>query len=44
MAGVTLKGKNMFVKKAAMKNAVMLQFKKKDQAQQALAIINGNKA
>lgn len=34
----------MFVKKAAMKNAVMLQFKKKDQAQQALAIINGNKA
>ena len=44
VAGVTLKGKNMFVKKAAMKNAVMLQFKKKDQAQQALAIINGNKA
>lgn len=44
VAGVTLKGKNMFVKKAAMKNAVMIQFKKKDQAQQALAIINGNKA
>lgn len=44
VAGVTLKGKNMFVKKAAMKNAVMLQFKKKDQAQQTLAIINGNKA
>lgn len=44
VAGVTLKGKNLFVKKAAMKNAVMLQLKKKEQAQQALAIINGNKA
>ena len=44
VAGATLKGKNLFVKKAAMKNAIMLQFKKKDQAWQALDIINSNKA
>lgn len=44
VAGVTIKGKNLLVKKAAMKNAILLQFKKKDLAQQALTIINSNKA
>lgn len=43
IAGVTVTGKMMTVRKAAMKNAVLLQFKKKEQAQEALAIINGNK-
>ncbi|MCH9276406.1 hypothetical protein JS533_009025 [Bifidobacterium amazonense] len=44
VAGVTVKGKYMTVKKAAMKNAILLQFKKKEQAQEALNIINANKA
>lgn len=44
VVGVSLRGKTMTIKKAAMKNAILLQFKKKDQAQQALNIINENKA
>lgn len=43
VAGVTVKGKIMTVRKAAMKNAVTLTFRKKEQAQAALAIINENK-
>lgn len=43
IAGATVKGKLMTVRKAAMKNAVLLQLKRKEQAQEALAIINDNK-
>lgn len=36
-------GKTLTIKKSAMKNAIMLQFKNKKQAKEALDIINSHK-
>lgn len=43
IAGINATKKQLVIKKAAMKNAVILQFRKKEQTQEALSIINSHK-
>ncbi|NEG89641.1 hypothetical protein [Bifidobacterium aerophilum] len=40
---INISGRWLTIKKSAMKNAVMLQFRNKKQAQEALSIINAHK-
>ncbi|KAB7790662.1 hypothetical protein [Bifidobacterium leontopitheci] len=44
IAGISVRGSIMDVKKAAMKNVIMLRFRNRKQAQEGLSIINTHKA